>query len=276
MGKFTLVFKLNMKPIIKRYSSLYACFLFFLSCAGSMSFAHAEEKYYYEIKIYHFKTQAQEDRLDTYFQNAYLPALHKLGVKNVGVFKPVTTDTANRLVYVLIPFSKWSELENSEQKLAADKDYLIAGKDYIDAAYNNAPYTRLETIVLKAFPKMPEPELPALTSNKVDRVYELRSYESATEQLNVNKVHMFNDGNEVALFKRLNFNAVFYAEVLSGSHMPNLMYMTTFIDRADRDKHWETFSSDPEWKTLVAKPEFQHNVSKAEITFLHPTAYSDF
>jgi hypothetical protein len=265
-----------MKPTSKLHLSLYTCFVFFLLAAGSISFAFSQDRYYYQIKIYHFKTQAQEGRLDGYFQNALLPALHKLGVKNVGVFKPVTIDTANRMVYVLIPFSKWSELENSEQNLAADNDYLNAGKDYIDAAYNNAPYTRLETIVLKAFPKMLQPELPGLTSNKVDRVYELRSYESATEQLNVNKVHMFNDGNEVALFKRLNFNAVFYAEVLSGSHMPNLMYMTTFNDRADRDRHWDTFGNDPEWKTLVAKPEFQHNVSKAEIIFLHPTAYSDF
>jgi hypothetical protein len=87
---------------------------------------------------------------------------------------------------------------------------------------------------------------------------------------------MFNDGNEVALFKRLGFNAVFYAEVLAGSHMPNLMYMTTFNDKADRDRHWTAFSSDPEWKTLVATPEYQHNVSKADILFLHPTVYSDF
>jgi hypothetical protein len=265
-----------MKPSFQSHNLTHTLFLFFLFVTGICSSAFAEERFYYQIKIYHFKTQAQEDRLDSYFQKAYIPALHKLGVKNVGVFKPVTPDTASRLVYVLIPFKSWSALENSDQKLAADGDYLIAGKDYIDAAYNNAPYTRLETIVLRAFPKMPEPELPGLTSNKVDRVYELRSYESATEQLNMNKVHMFNDGNEVALFKRLNFNAVFYAEVLSGSHMPNLMYMTTFIDRPDRDKHWETFSNDPEWKTLVAKPEFQHSVSKAEIIFLHPTAYSDF
>jgi hypothetical protein len=35
-------------------------------------------------------------------------------------------------------------------------------------------------------------------------------------------------GGEVPLFVRLGFNAVFYGEVIVGSHMPNLMYMTTF------------------------------------------------
>ena len=247
---------------------LFNCFVFF---------AIGEGRYYYQLKIYHLKTQAQEARLDSYLQNAYIPALHKMGIKDVGVFKPVESDTAGKRVYVLVPFRSWSQLEGAGQKLMDDQDYLNAGKDYINAQYNDAPYTRLETIILKAFPKMPVPMVPGLTSNKPDRVYELRSYESPTENYNVNKVYMFNDGgNEVGLFKRLNFNAVFYAEVLSGSHMPNLMYMTTFNNKEDRDKHWDTFSNDPEWKLLVAKPEFQHNVSKAEITFLHPTAYSDF
>ncbi len=254
-------------------------FLTSLICLlGIFLLGHAEaaQKYYYEIKIYHLKSQAQEDRLDQYLQNAYLPALHRLGVKNVGVFKPVTGDTLGKRVYVFIPFRTWDQLENADQKLMADQQYITNGEDYINAAYNDEPYTRLETIVLKAFPKMIAPEVPNLTANKTDRVYELRSYESPTEKFNLNKVHMFNDGNEVALFKRLGFNAVFYAEVIAGSHMPNLMYMTTFNSKADRDKHWDTFSNDSEWKTLVAKPEYQHNVSKADIIFLHPTAYSDF
>jgi hypothetical protein len=238
--------------------------------------AKAADGYYYQLKIYHLKTQAQEDRIDHYLQNAYLPALHRLGIKNIGVFKPVESDTSGKRVYVLIPFKTWEQIKKTDQQLGADQQYLTDGADYIDAAHNEAPYTRMETILLSAFPKMLSPDVPQLTANKIDRVYELRSYESATEKYNVNKVKMFNDGNEVALFKRLGFNAVFYAEVLAGSHMPNLMYMTTFNNKADRDKHWDAFSNDPEWKILVAKKEFQNNVSKADILFLHPTAYSDF
>jgi hypothetical protein len=87
---------------------------------------------------------------------------------------------------------------------------------------------------------------------------------------------MFNQGGEIALFKRLNFNAVFYAEVLSGCRMPNLMYMTSFENRSDRDAHWKTFGDDPEWKKLAALPYYQKNVSKNEVMLLHPTEYSDF
>jgi hypothetical protein len=65
---------------------------------------------------------------------------------------------------------------------------------------------------------------------------------------------MFNEGDEVGLFKRLHFNAVFYAEVVAGSTMPNLMYMTTFENRADRDTHWSTFGKDEYWKKLSDLP----------------------
>ena len=264
-----------MQSISKSRLGLYISFFIFL-VGISVCTAKVPEKYYYQIKIYHLKTQVQEERMDRYLQNAYLPAMHRMGVNNVGVFKPVENDTLGKRIYVLTPFRTWHQLENVEEELMADPQYITDGKDYIDAPYNDALYTRMETIVLRAFPKMPQSAVPNLSATKTDRVYELRSYESPTEAYNVNKVKMFNDGNEVALFKRLGFNAVFYAEVLAGSHQPNLMYMTTFNSKQDRDKHWDTFSNDPQWKTLVALPEYQHNVSKADILFLHPTAYSDF
>ena len=256
-------------------SFLKAAILVILLFAANIIKA-AETRYYYQLKVYHLKTKTQEDKLDHYLEDAYLPALHRAHISKVGVFKTIEQDTSGMKVYVLIPYASWSELENTDAKLLSDTKYLTDGKEYIDAAYNDQPYQRLETIVLKAFPKWPAPTVSDLNASKPDRVYELRSYESPTEKLNINKVKMFNDGGETVLFNRLKFNAVFYAEVLVGSHQPNLMYMTTFNSKEDRDKHWETFSNDPEWKTLVAKPEYQHNVSKADIIFLHPTEYSDF
>jgi hypothetical protein len=265
-----------MKIITNKHRLLPALYcVLFLSCISLTSRAQTRE-YYYRIRIFHYKTRAQEDRLDKYFKTALLPALHRQHIPKVGVFKPVEQDTADRKIYVLIPFKNLDEFENTRARVQSDKQYLADGKDYVDAEYNNAPYNRIEVITLRAFPKWPAPTEPKLTAPKSERVYELRSYESPTEAYNVNKVKMFNDGGETALFNRLNFNAVFYAEVLSGSHMPNLMYMTTFENKADRDKHWDTFGNDPEWKVLVAKPEYAHNVSKADIIFLHPTEYSDF
>jgi hypothetical protein len=238
--------------------------------------AKAPARDYYQIKIYHYKTQDQETRLEQYLQQAYIPAIHRAGIKQVGVFKPVTQQDTDRRIYVFTPFSSLDKLAGIEQLLQADTKYLADGKDYIDADYKNAPYTRIESIILQAFPGMPSTAVPNLTAAKTDRVYELRSYESPTEKYNLNKVRMFNVGDEIGLFKRLNFNAVFYSEVISGSHMPNLMYMTTFNSKADRDTHWQAFGSDAQWKTLTASDEYKNNVSHADIMFLHPTGYSDF
>ena len=238
--------------------------------------ANAPARNYYQLKIYHYKTQDQETRLEQYLQQAYIPAIHRAGIKYVGVFKPVTQQDSDRKIYVFTPFSSLNKLTEIEKTLQADAKYLADGEDYIDAGYKNAPYNRIESIILQAFPGMPSPAVPNLTAPKADRVYELRSYESPTEKYNFNKVQMFNTGDEIGLFKRLNFNAVFYSEVISGSHMPNLMYMTTFNSKADRDKHWAVFGSDPQWKTLTAKDEYKNNVSHADMIFLHPTAYSDF
>ena len=78
----------------------------------------------------------------------------------------------------------------------------------------------------------------------------MRSYESATEAKAVKKIEMFNQGGEIDLFKSLNFNAVFYGEVLVGSHKPNLMYMTTFADMESHDEHWKAFTTHPDWLKL--------------------------
>ncbi|WP_035361854.1 NIPSNAP family protein [Dyadobacter alkalitolerans] len=246
--------------------------------AAVLSIAAAPPKReFYEIRIYQLKNAEQGTRVENYLKDAYIPAMHRAGIKNVGVFKPVASDTAaaGKLIYVFTPLKSLEQLLELPKTLAKDAAYASAGKDYIDADYKNAPYARYETIVLQAFTGMPMHKKPGLTGPKADRVYELRSYEGHTEKIYQNKVKMFNDGGEVPLFERLGFNAVFYAEVIAGSHQPNLMYMTTFENKASRDEHWKAFSADAEWNKLKVNPEYQNNVSKNTSFFLTPTDYSD-
>ena len=176
---------------------------------------------------------------------------------------------------MLIPFRSFDEKERLSGKLKNDKAYLDAGKDYLDAAFDQPSYVRIESIFLRAFPDMPVLQLPALSSPRNERIYELRSYEGPTEKLSENKVKMFNDGGEVRLFKQLGFNAIFYAETIVGSRMPNLMYMTSFENKSSHDEHWKAFGEAPEWKKISAMSEYQHNVSKSDIFLLYPTEYSD-
>ncbi|MDO7887288.1 NIPSNAP family protein [Hymenobacter cheonanensis] len=234
----------------------------------------AERPIYFALKVYHLKTNRQEARIDSFLQRQYLPTLHAAGIANVGVFKPIGNDTAaDRRVYVFTPFTSLKQWEKIDQETSAK--LLAAGGAYENTAYNNPAYTRQETILLKAFDEMKTLAAPKLAAPKNERVYELRSYEGASEQLFRNKVQMFNAGGETKLFDRLGFNPIFYSEVVFGAKMPNLMYMTSFANMADREAHWKAFGADPEWKKLSSQPEYQNNVSHIDITFLRPANYSD-
>lgn len=231
---------------------------------------------YYQLAIYHYNQPAQEKILDHYFQFALLPALNRMNIKNVGVFKNHANDTlTDKTMYLLIP-TEWMEYIQVIERLNYDKIYQAAGSAYLDAVYSSPPYSRIETLLLRSFSLAPQLQVPKLDGARKDRVYELRSYESATEKIFRNKVHMFNEGDEIGLFKRLNFNAAFYGEVIAGSKMPNLMYMTCHENRDARNANWKKFVEDPYWKKLSSMPEYQHNVSHIDISFLYPTEYSGF
>lgn len=261
-----------MRNFLKQFATI--CIASFLSFAAT---AKDKKREYYELKVYHYTSASQEKAIDTYLQQALIPALHRSGVSSVGAFKAVANDTAAvKSFYVLVPFNSLEDMAGIQKKLDNDAAYASAGKEYIDAAYNQAPFTRFESILLHAFHLAPETSKPNLKGPKSERIYELRSYEGPTEKLYRKKVEMFNEGGEIDLFKRLNFNAVFYSEVIAGSRMPNLMYMTTFENMADRDAHWKSFSDDAFWKKLSAMPEYKNTVSKSDIIFLHPTEYSDY
>jgi hypothetical protein len=239
--------------------------------------AVAQRQECYAIRIYQVQAAPQEARIDSFLQIAFLPALHRHHISGIGVFKPVGNDTAAiRRVYVLIPLSTFEEFAALPAELAGDARYRADGRSYLTAGYDNPPYARMETILLKAFPDMPRHAAPWTSQGySADRIYELRSYEGPTEEYFANKVQMFNKGGEITLFDKLGFHAVFYASVVAGAHMPNLMYMTSFENKAARDDHWKTFGNDPTWKALSASPEYQHNVSHIDDVFLHATPYSE-
>ncbi len=267
----------HMKRLAQK--SMLALSLFFIAAISNSLKAQKEKqkKDYYLIKVYHCKSTDQVNMVNDYLEKAYLPALHQHGFEKIGVFTRYDNDTAtDKRVYVFIPNTVVQKLLLLDDELLKDGNLQKNGTTYLQAAYNTPPYQRIETIVLRAFKDHPTFALPQLTGPLTERIYELRSYEGSNETFYHQKVKMFNEGGEINIFKSLNFNAVFYAEVLSGCHMPDLMYMTTFNNIADRDAHWKVFGDNPAWKTLSTLPEYQHTVSTANIYLLHPTSFSDF
>lgn len=243
----------------------------------TMLMSQSSDREYYQIKIYTFDTPEQQMVTDQYLKNAYLPALHKLGIDQVGVFKtrPGENEGPDK-TFVLTPLQELSQLEKINDFISQDKSFKMAGKEYIQAAHDNPPYHRIESILLRAFENMPHMVPSPVSGPRKDRIYELRSYEASTEALHENKVEMFNKGGEIKIFEDLGFNAVFYGQVLAGCKMPNLMYMTTFKDQKSRDEHWDAFRVSPEWLALKNKVPYQNNVSGSDKYFLYPTEYSDY
>lgn len=262
----------------KKLNFLTFCLVVFSMITLLSTESFAQKQSYYQLKIYHLKDKEQESRLDQFLKEAYLPAVHRAGVKKVGVFKPATEVDKNApatpVVYVLLPFSSEQELVNLDNKLMRDRQYTAAGQTYIDAAHENPPYQRIETILMQAFSGMPNLRAPNLKSAPSERIYELRSYEAATEKLHQNKIDMFNDG-EMQLFDKLGFNAIFYGKVIAGNKMPNLMYMTSFENFEAREAKWKEFGNHPEWKKMSSMPVYANNFLRADIYLLHPTSYSD-
>ena len=252
-------------------------FLLFALSFNSLVLAQEGHRQFYQLKIYALETDEQVKITDDYLKKIYLPALKKLEISNIGVFKtrPNEKDTIIK-IYVLIPFSSLSEFQALDDQLTKGQTNRSSNSEYCTALYDKPPFQRVASILMKAFKDMPVLQPSPLEGSRLDRIYELRSYESPTETYFLNKLDMFNEGGEIELFKRLNFNSVFYGEVIAGPKMPNLMYMTTFSNLESRDLHWKLFVDAPEWKEMSSLTKYQNNVSHIDITFLYPTEYSDY
>lgn len=260
-----------------RFSWITITLIFGLILMVAPGLIAQENSEYYQLKTYTIKNANQEQLVDTYLEKAFLPSLKRYGIHPVGVFKLHHSKFVKAdKIHVLIPFNSLLQFEALEDFLLQDKAHLANGKPYLEAAHNKPPYENINSVLMHAFKGMPKMIPTTIEGAREDRVYELRSYESPTEAGYKNKVHMFNEGGEIELFDRLGFNAVFYAEVISGDTMPNLMYMTTFSSMDKRDELWKTFFASDTWMALKSDDFYKNNMKKADIMLLYPTSYSDY
>jgi hypothetical protein len=242
---------------------------------GQVSKTSARE--FYLIQIYHCSSNQQIQGIDTYLQNTYIPYLHKTGIQKVGVFAPIANDTASdKKLYVWVPMQSLNMLDKLDKAL---EQLNPMGKNEIvdlENADSSLPYNRIERIVTKSFKYQAQFEKNTSLTKSPDRIYEYRSYESPTENAHLRKVHMFNEGGEITLFKRLNFNAIFYSKAIVGDRMPNLIYITSFNNMADRDAHWKAFSASPEWQSISNMPKYMKSVNRNETVLMTARMYADF
>jgi hypothetical protein len=236
--------------------------------------AAAEGRQYYELRRYDLRTGPQKKLTDDFLKNAFLPGLNRLGIAPVGVFN-VSIGVGGPSMYVLMPSASVETLLAAEAHLTQDSEYVKAAADFLNAPAKEPAYDRLEVSLMQALESAPRLTVPAATAAHGPRTFELRTYESSSDQDHQRKVEQMNSG-EVGIFNESGFWPVFFGDTLIGARMPNVTYLIGFESLADRDKHWSAFFSAPETRTLFSNPRytFEGIVSNVNNSILTPAPYS--
>lgn len=229
--------------------------------------APAAEKEVYEWRAYELKMGGM-GRLEGYLQNALIPALNRLGVTKIGVFKELGKDEPAKL-HVLTVYPSQNSFFQVKAQLKTDAELLKTAESYHQTPVDKAIYDRMSSSLMVAFDGMPQLAVPA----KEPRLLELRTYEGYSEDAVRRKIKMFND-SEMTIFKKTQLHMVFFGEVVIGPRMPCLTYMLTFKNMEERNANWTQFSADPDWKQVAQAAEYANTVSRIERIFLEPTSYS--
>lgn len=246
-----------------------------LALAGSQTQAQTNSaREYYELRKYKLENGPGPRLTHQYLEEALIPALNRLGMKTVGAFD-LYLGSETPTLYLLIPSASLDTLVNLEAKLAEDDAYQKAGAPFLKAPAKEPPYIRIESNLLVAFEGHPKLTPPPPAATHGTRVFQLRTYESPTNNDHRIKVEMFHHG-EFSYFEKAGFWQVFYGDALIGSRLPHLTYMLSFPDLADLNAKWKAFSNDPDWKKLSSNPtySFESIVSNIDSLILNPTSYS--
>lgn len=220
----------------------------------------------YEFRVYHMRRNLKP--LDNYFSNALIPALNRLGVKNVGVFGEVSKSEP-ATIYALIPYKSFADFGRIATELRSDKQFANDRSEYDKIPADQAIYERYDSSLMLAFDGLQAMEVP----DKSQQLFELRIYEGYSEDAVKRKVKMFNDG-EIDIFRNVKLNPVFFGENITGKGLPCLTYMAVYKDMAARDEAWKQFLAHPEWKRMSGMAEYANTVSKIHRIFLERLPYS--
>ena len=228
---------------------------------------------YYLLRRYQLSS-AQGREAGDYFSNALIPALNRMKIGPVGVLN-VTVGVTSPNPYVLMPCQSVDTLVKVDENLLADSVYQSAAKPFLTAQAVQPSFMRVDSSLLQAFPKAPRITLPDAATTKKPRIYELRTYESPSDQDHQLKMEQMQAG-EGDIFRSVGAWTVFFANTLIGSRLPKLSYMLGYEDLAAREKVWDAFGASPAWKALNSEPRYSFENTVSDITneILTPALYS--
>jgi len=224
--------------------------------AGGARAAEIANKQYLDLRLVRLPDAAHRERFEAFLAKAAIPAWNRAGVSRVGVFADL--EGKNEDLRILLPYASAADVVAVRRKAWPE---ILARADVADVvrAEKKAPaYTRIESSLMLAFDGVPKIEVPEKTPG---RIFQLRTYESHSQAKALKKVEMFNEGGELAIFREVGMNPVFFGETLIGPLLPNLTYMLTFKTMDDKNAAWKKFLAHPNWKKLSKDPAYKDTVS---------------
>ena len=140
---------------------------------------------YLELRHYELESQDHQNAFDDFLAKAAIPALGKLGIGPVGVFK--WADGKSFDLYVLLPHKSLASVATANTHMLADPQYQDMGRTILDCPKSSPAYKRWDSSLLLAFEGCPAVEVP---SKKDTRVFQLRIYESHNTTKAKRKIEM--------------------------------------------------------------------------------------
>jgi hypothetical protein len=221
---------------------------------------------FYRMRRYALQSGPQTKTTESYFSDALIPALARMGLGPVGAFR-LDIGPETPVYYLLIPGGSVQDLADLDLRLVDDAAFVKAADPFWNATAAAPAFQREENSLLVAFQGWPKLTPPASAATKGKRIFQLRTYESPSNGDHVRKVEMFHSG-EFEIFLKAGFHPVFFGDTLIGSRMPSLTYMLSFADQTELDAKWDLFRNDPEWKKLSTSPRFASDQIVTNITNL--------
>jgi hypothetical protein len=223
----------------------------------------SSKREFYLMRRYDVLRTNQAKLTESFFGEALIPALSRMGMGPVGAFQ-LEFGNETPAFYVLIPGPSVEALAEVNLRLADDAAFMKAADPFWNATSAAPAFQRAESTLLAAFQGWPKVTPP---DTKAKRIFQMRTYESASPGSHVRKVEMFHNG-EFEIFLKCGFHPVFFGDTLVGSRMPNLTYMLTYANKAEMDAKWDAFRDDPDWKKLAANPRYASDQLVTNITNL--------
>lgn len=222
------------------------------AAAGGASAAETPSRAIIDMIYFYLRNNAdnQRRRLTQFLEKTAVPSLRRFGTGPVGVFSSsIGPDTP--FILMVTSYPSLSAMDQIGAKAGGDEEYRKGMEAFDNQA--GLSYQRIERVLLRGFPSMPNIETPPGDAKRPGRLFEVRTYESNNNSTLRRKIDMFDKG-EIDIFRKVGMVPVFFGETIVGPKMPNLTYMVGYDDLSAREKAWRAFGGSPEWAKLRDTP----------------------